>query len=62
VQRILPRRDGSIAIGASDAGKLYTLQDRFANRGTVVSEVIDAKLVSRWGAISWQARCRRARR
>jgi len=51
VQRILPRRDGSIAIGPAMPGKLYTLQDRFANRGTVVSEVIDAKLVSRWGAI-----------
>src|SRR4029077_11634125 len=25
------RRDGSIVLGAGDPGKLYTLQDRFAN-------------------------------
>src|SRR5262249_33671195 len=55
VQRLFPRRDGSILVAASDPGKLYTLQDRFAAKGTVLSEVIDAKLVAHWGAISWQA-------
>jgi hypothetical protein len=49
------RRDGSIVVGTGDPGKLYLLRDRYAARGTVTSEVFDAKLVSRWGALRWQA-------
>jgi sugar lactone lactonase YvrE len=49
------RRDGALVIGTGDPGKLYVLQDRFVSRGTVTSEVLDAKLVSRWGALRWQA-------
>jgi hypothetical protein len=47
------RRDGSIILGAGDPGKLYTLQDRHATKGTVVSEVLDAKIISKWGALRW---------
>jgi hypothetical protein len=49
------RRDGSVVIGAGDPGKLYVLQDNFASSGTVTSDVFDARLVSRWGALRWQA-------
>jgi hypothetical protein len=49
------RGDGSIGLGAGDPGKLYVLQDRYAARGTIVSEVLDAKLISRWGALRWKA-------
>jgi hypothetical protein len=49
------RGDGSIVLGAGDPGKLFVLQDRFGARGTVVSEVLDAKLISRWGALRWKA-------
>jgi hypothetical protein len=52
---MLRRHDGSVVLGASDPGKLYVLQDRFANKGSVVSEVMDAKLVSKWGTLSWRA-------
>ncbi len=55
IHRLYPRRDGSIVLAAGDPGKLFVLQDRFAAKGTVVSEVIDAKLVSRWGSMGWQA-------
>jgi hypothetical protein len=55
IQRLFQRRDGSILLAAGDPGKLYVLQDRYVNSGTVYGEAIDAKLVSRWGAISWQA-------
>jgi sugar lactone lactonase YvrE len=48
------RRDGSIVLGAGDPGKLYVLQDRFAERGSVCSEVLDAKIISKWGALSWE--------
>jgi sugar lactone lactonase YvrE len=49
------RKDGSVVLGTGDPGKLYTLAHGFAGRGTVVSDVLDAKLPSRWGALSWQA-------
>jgi hypothetical protein len=49
------RHDGSIVIGTGDPGKLYVLQDRYAPRGTVVSEVLDARLTSKWGALRWKA-------
>lgn len=49
------RRDGSIIVGAGDPGKLYVLQDKFAHKGTVVSSVLDAKIISKWGSLRWQA-------
>jgi hypothetical protein len=49
------RRDGSIVLGTGDPGKLYVLQDRYASHGTVTSEVLDARIVSKWGALRWQA-------
>jgi hypothetical protein len=55
VLAMLRRRDGSVVLAAGDPGKLYVLQDRYALRGTVTSEVHDAKLVSRWGALRWEA-------
>lgn len=55
VHRLYLRRDGSVILAAGDPGKLYVLQDRFVGKGSVVSEVIDARLVSRWGSISWDA-------
>jgi hypothetical protein len=49
------RHDGSIVLGTGDPGKLYVLQDKYAAKGTVVSEVLDAKIISKWGALSWKA-------
>ncbi|HZY89465.1 MAG TPA: hypothetical protein VFE78_31880 [Gemmataceae bacterium] len=49
------RRDGSVVVGTGDPGKLYVLQDSFVSGGTVTSDVLDAKLVSRWGALRWLA-------
>jgi hypothetical protein len=49
------RRDDAIVLGTGDPGKLYVLQDRFAASGTVVSEVLDAKLISKWGSLRWKA-------
>jgi hypothetical protein len=55
VLALCPRQDGSIVLGTGDPGKLYVLQDRFVGHGTVTSEVLDAKLISKWGALRWQA-------
>jgi hypothetical protein len=49
------RKDGSVVLGTGDPGKLYVLQDKYAARGTVVSEVLDAKMVSKWGSLRWEA-------
>ncbi len=52
---LLTRRDGSIVLGTGDTGKLFVLEDRFAATGTVLSEVLDTKLQSKWGAMSWKS-------
>jgi outer membrane protein assembly factor BamB len=48
------RKDGSIVLGTGDPGKLYVLQDKYAAKGTVISEVLDAKIISKWGALAWK--------
>lgn len=52
---LLKRRDGSMILGTGDPGKLYVLEDNFAAEGTVTSEVLDAKIISKWGALTWKA-------
>jgi hypothetical protein len=54
IQCLLARRDGSIVVGAGDPGKLYVLEDAFAAKGTIVTEVLDARIISRWGALTWK--------
>ncbi len=49
------RADGSVVLGTGDPGGLYVLEDKYTARGTVVSEVLDAKLISKWGALRWKA-------
>jgi hypothetical protein len=55
IHRLLRRKDGSIVVGAGDPGKLYVLVDKYAAKGTVVSDVLDAKIISKWGALRWKA-------
>jgi hypothetical protein len=52
---IRKRHDGSMVLGAGDPGKLYVLHDKYAAKGTVSSEVLDAKIISKWGALRWRA-------
>jgi sugar lactone lactonase YvrE len=52
---LLQRKNGSVLLGTGDPGKLYVLEHDYAARGTMVSDVLDAKLPSRWGAMTWQA-------
>jgi outer membrane protein assembly factor BamB len=52
---VLKKRDGSIVLAAGDPGKLYVMSDKYADKGTITSEVFDAKLVSKWGSLRWQA-------
>lgn len=49
------RKDGSVVLAAGDPGKLYVLRDGHVGRGTVTSDVLDARMLSKWGALRWQA-------
>lgn len=55
IHALLLRRDGQIVLGTGDPGKLFVLDDRFAGKGTVLSEVLDTKIQSKWGAMTWKA-------
>jgi sugar lactone lactonase YvrE len=55
VHCLLQRKDGSIVLGAGDPGKLYVLEDKFSAKGTLTSDVLDAKIISTWGAMNWNA-------
>ncbi len=52
---LLRRRDGAVVLGTGDPGKLYALDDRYTAKGTVLSDVLDAKIISKWGALNWKA-------
>ncbi|MFQ5675030.1 MAG: hypothetical protein ACE5G1_03965 [bacterium] len=47
--------DNSIYLGASNGGKLYRIDTQYSPKGEYLSEVIDAQVISQWGAISWEA-------
>jgi sugar lactone lactonase YvrE len=55
IHSMLQRKDGSVMLGTGDPGKLFVLEDRFAAKGTVLSEVLDTKLQSKWGMMSWKS-------
>jgi hypothetical protein len=52
---MLRRKNGTIVLGTGDPGRLYALEDRYAEQGTILSEVLDAKMPARWGAMTWKA-------
>src|SRR5262249_46583135 len=45
ITSLLHRKDGSLLVAAGDPGQLYVLEDRYKSKGTVTSDVLDAKLV-----------------
>ncbi|HMC66768.1 MAG TPA: hypothetical protein VKI65_17665, partial [Gemmataceae bacterium] len=55
IHALCRRQDGSIVLATGDPGKLYVLQDQYAPSGTIVSDVLDAKLISKWGSLRWKA-------
>lgn len=55
LQKLIVRKDGSVVVASADPARLFLLRDSFAAKGQVLTEVIDAKLASRWGAMTWQA-------
>jgi hypothetical protein len=54
IHSILKRKDGTIVLGTGDPGKLYVLEKDYAEAGTVLSDILDAKMPTRWGAMTWK--------
>ena len=52
---LLKRKNGSVVLGTGNPGGLYTLASGFCASGTVKSQVFDAGMISRWGALRWEA-------
>lgn len=52
---LMRRHDGSVVLGTGDPGKLYTVHDHYASKGALLSETLDARIVSKWGALRWSA-------
>jgi hypothetical protein len=52
---LLVRPDGALVMGTGDPGSVVQLAPGYALAGTLISEVHDTKLVSRFGSLSWRA-------
>jgi hypothetical protein len=52
---LLSESGGGVLIGAGDPGAVLRLETGHVASGTLTSEVLDAKLISRFGALSWKA-------
>ncbi|WP_406696500.1 WD40 repeat domain-containing protein [Singulisphaera sp. Ch08] len=47
--------DGGLLIGAGDPGAVVRLNTGYVASGSLVSDVLDTKLISRFGALTWRA-------
>lgn len=52
---LLAGEGGEIFVGAGDPGGVLRIDAGSAREGTITSDVLDAKLVSRFGTVSWKA-------
>lgn len=52
---LLPATNGDVWIATGDVGRLYRLSSDHVASGTMLSSVLDAKTLARWGFITWQA-------
>jgi hypothetical protein len=57
VLSLLAEPDGTLLLGTGDPGTVVRLSPGYAASGTLVSEIHDTKLVSRFGTLSWRAEC-----
>jgi hypothetical protein len=55
VLSLLAEPDGTLLVGTGDPGTIVRLSPGYAASGTLVSEIHDTKLVSRFGTLSWRA-------
>ena len=48
-------RNGGILVCTSNSAKVYRFGTGFNAKGAYLSEVVDAKVTSQWGALTWEA-------
>ncbi len=53
--RCSPSPDGGLILGAGDPGAVVRLNTGYVASGSLVSDVLDTKLISRFGALTWRA-------
>lgn len=51
---LCPQEEGWL-VATGDPGKLFVLRRDYSPSGTLVSEVFDAKAVSKWGSVRWKS-------
>lgn len=54
VTAILKAKDGRLLLGASNQGRIVSLSSHHTAKGIFVSQVLDAKQISRWGRVHWE--------
>jgi len=54
VTAMAPEPEGSVLLATSNLGRLYRLKKGYRKSGVYLSEVLDAKVAARWGAINWE--------
>lgn len=47
--------DGALIVGTANAATVVRIADRYAEKGTLVSEPLDADQIVRWGRVKWKA-------
>lgn len=52
---MLAEPDGGLILGAGDPGAIVRLNTGYVASGSLVSDVLDTKLISRFGALTWRA-------
>ncbi len=56
VTAILRTADGRLYLGTSNQGRVLKLSSGVADKGTFVSQTLDAKQISRWGRVRWEGK------
>ncbi|MHC5537170.1 NHL repeat-containing protein, partial [Singulisphaera rosea] len=52
---MIPGPQDALLIGTGDPGAIIRLDSGYVASGTIVSDVLDTKLISRFGALTWRA-------
>ena len=55
ITKIMRGPQDELLVATANAGKVYSFGPSFAQKGTYISEVLDAGAISKWGRISWRA-------
>lgn len=53
---MLRSQEGRLWVGMSNEGRVVKLSAGYAEKGTFISQVLDAKQISRWGRLLWEGR------